>query len=305
MIKGIHAAPDVKGRSFDLGIVPVGYETRATYALEKVRDVQKLICPEFKERQSFAYEKNKVNAINKGGKLIPYSRQKYVNDLTSEISIAQKDIKIESVFVDVSSMSRPMMAQTCLVLLNSSLSGAQITFCYTVAKYTEPNQFDLPVTVSEPIIPELAGWALHPEWPPVAVVGLGYEADHAYGALEYLEPASAWLYFPVSPDTRYEEGVVKANDRLLSVVPKENIYKYRVEEPLPTFSALSDLVHGLKQSARPVIIPFGPKVFCLLSLLVALRHGPEVAVWRVSGEQEAEAVDRLPTDNIVQFQISL
>ena len=57
--------------------------------------------------------------------------------------------------------------------------------------------------------------------------------------------------------------------------------EYRVEQPIDCFGMLESVVYGLLKSFSAIVLPFGPKVFTLCSLLVASLH-PTVSIWRVS-----------------------
>jgi len=58
---------------------------------------------------------------------------------------------------------------------------------------------------------------------------------------------------------------------------------YEVLSPVNAYHTLLSLVRGMRNVARPILLPFGPKIFFGLSLLVAMVID-EAAVWFVDGE---------------------
>ena len=117
--------------------------------------------------------------------------------------------------------------------------------------------------------------------PPVLVLGLGYENDKAIGAVEYIEPAAIWAFEPTGHDERYSKAIRQANKTLWDVLPQEKRLLYSVYHPFDCFVSLESLTYGLVRESRPILVPFGPKLFAVCCLLVSFAH-PMVSVWRVS-----------------------
>ena len=77
---------------------------------------------------------------------------------------------------------------------------------------------------------------------------------------------------------------------------------YDVDEPTSVYAALETLVYGLLQWSRPILIPFGPKIFSLCCLLIARTYTDDVTVWRVSGETLARPGDREASGKIISLK---
>jgi hypothetical protein len=174
-----------------------------------------------------------------------------------------------------------------------------VDFVYAPSIYVPPDSDEIPVTISEPVIPEFAGWSTRPDLPASAVIGLGYECGQALGTLEYLEPAAAWIFLPLGNDISFDEEVLGANQGLLEVIERSSVVPYSVNNPFECFCKMESLAFNLKQKSRPILIPFGPKIFALVSMLISLIHGPGITVWRVSGEQTGVPSDRTPDGTII------
>lgn len=142
-----------------------------------------------------------------------------------------------------------------------------------------------PIATAGPVIDRFTGWSGEPELPASVIVGVGYEPDKVLGILEFLEPATVWVWVPHGKDERFLQAIMKSNDGLWDYVSPDRRIEYGVLNPYETFVRLESLCYGLVRRTRPVIVPFGPKIFALLSMLVALHWPDELSVWRVSGEQ--------------------
>jgi hypothetical protein len=146
---------------------------------------------------------------------------------------------------------------------------------------------------------EFAGWTAMPEKPIELVIGLGYERGKAMGAAEFLEPRDTWLFVPESPEHEYLKEVRDQNHELLQE-REDNLLTYGVLQPVDAFHTLLSLVRGMRQVARPILLPFGPKIFFGVSLLVAMIL-EEAAVWFVDGENTSGTDSGQPSPHTIVF----
>jgi len=290
---------------FDLLITCLGYESRSLHVAERYTGAaERRLAVAFRDRLVGHYNRNNQFYIAHGYKILPFDTDGFLQALTSEISAVQSNVNAgPRLLIDISSMSRPMIATIVLALSRAcEKSPIDVVFVYCPAIFTTPSELRQPVTVSEPVIPELAGWSIEPERSAAAIAGLGFEFDQALGAIEFLEPAVAWTFIPFGEDSRYDAAAENANQELLATVSPERIIRYDVNDPYQCFLQLEALTYGLIDSMRPIIIPFGPKIFSLLSFLVAMIHSPNVTVWRVSGEQVGVPEDRIASGNVISLR---
>jgi hypothetical protein len=292
---------------FDLSLSTLGYERRSTYLARTFPDIsnQKTSLA-FPEEDYASYMENRDILEKLGHRIVPYDRDALAGTISNELNRVAplRGGEALRLMIDISSMDRPLIART-VESLRSTPVGSDIdaTFVYCPAQYVAPNHDHAPVAVSEPVIPEFAGWTAFPGRPITAVVGAGYERDLALGALEFLEPASAWAFFPTGEDQRYDRAVEAANKPLREILPEGNILEYDVKEPLGCLVHLEGLVYGLVQNSRTILLPFGPKVFFLSCILVASIHAPSVTVWRVSGEKNFRPGDRIESGSVVTLRV--
>lgn len=267
----------------------------------------------FPYQEIFYYQENEKYFKQTEFVSVPYSDefwQEYCADLLEQAEERELEggAKRSDFCIDVSSMSRPMIAEVLLLFRRLAIKKKRpITakLLYSPAEYVPPPTIEGPIVKSEPVVPEFAGWSMASGAPSVAIVGLGYEPDFALGTWEYLEASSLVAFFPTGEDARYDEAVQKANEEILKQIGEGQVYKYRVDDPVHLFIILKTLVSGYLGIARPIIVPFGPKTFAVTALLVALIHQPSVTVWRVSGDQDALPVDRQANGKVVVLDLQV
>lgn len=292
---------------FDLLITALGFESRCTYIAELLAgQYDRGYCLMFKNRHVLAFQKNQSifeslkfdidiwdDNINRG---------KILSLLKKHPETQDEFVKIA---VDISSMNRAMVAELFFILANQESSKLEITFFYTPSKYVAPPKKLPSMKISSPVIPEYAGWFDNPNAPLYAVVGLGYEYGKASGIIEYLEVSGEWLFKPIGSDKRYLESLEDVNKKLIDQIEKHRVLNYDLEDPYSSFEKLRSLVDGLLRQGRVVLIPLGPKLFNLFSVIIAEIYSPKVVVWRVSADDTEEPIDHEPDDKFIQFAIKI
>ena len=134
------------------------------------------------------------------------------------------------------------------------------------------------------------------------VVGLGYEAGKAFGAVQYLEPAHCTPLMPVSPEERFLVSVEKQNRDFLKRHPYQ--LRYEVMQPARTYLSLMSVLSGILRDHRAILLPFGPKILFTLSLLAGLVH-PQVSVWYVEGEDNKQSDEGSPSGHAALLTCNL
>lgn len=294
--------PNKPSGPFDLLVVCLGYETRSLYIAERYAGAAtKKIAVSFQDRQVGRYDYNRSFYTSNNFEILVFDPGELAKVFRVAVAqLSRQSMSGTRILVDISSMSRPMIASVVLALTQAcEQQPLDVVFAYCPAVFTKPSDQRQPVTVSQPVTPEFAGWSNQPDKPVAAIAGLGFEFDQALGAIEYLEPAVAWTFIPFGEDSRYDRAVQKANRELLATLDPEKIVRYDVANPYQSFAELESLTYGLLDNNRPVLIPFGPKIFSLLSFIVAAIHAPNVTVWRVSGEQVGIPDDRVASGNVI------
>lgn len=208
---------------------------------------------------------------------------------------AKRDDKSFSVFVDVSCLSRTNMGRIFSAIKEAAqVATVKLSVGYSLARYSPPPDNRSPANRKvSPVHPTFSGWTAGPYRPVDVVVALGYEKGKALGAVEYLEPSRRWIFVPNSPETKFLRAVKTHNRELTSGEGGVQI-DYEVLRPRDAYFSLLSLVVGLLSEARPVLLPFGPRIFFAVSLLVAMTM-EEAAVWHVDGDDDNSADAQQPS----------
>ena len=185
--------------------------------------------------------------------------------------------------IDVSSLSRKRIASLLTALYTHPVDrDVDVDVLYTPALYHDPLEQPDVMEVHGPVTNWFAGWS-GGQNAVVAFIGIGYEEDRALGVFEYLEPGDAWAFVPEGEDALYDEQLRERNGWVFDELGPNRRVGYRVDDPSSCLAVMEGLVvDELAQQRRPVIVPLGPKIFAVCALLVALRHAPLPAVWRIS-----------------------
>lgn len=291
-------ADELSCETYDGVFASLGFESRAPAACAAIRPQSgRKVAVAFAERHLLSFTANK-KAFERAGFSTPIIEEDKIVDWCRRFVNETADVKGTKLLVDVSSASRLRIAAIVVALLESQRENSvSVDFVYSIAKWSAPTLGQERIVASGPVLPRFAGWSARPDIPTSAVIGLGYEFKKAIGAYEYLEATDVWTFFPESRDKRYHRDVAAANEHLLRLVEKERQLRYSVDQMFHSYALLESVVGAAKRTSRPVLLPFGPKSFALVSALVASVHR-EVGLWRVSSGQFGEPHDREASGDI-------
>ncbi len=208
--------------------------------------------------------------------------------------------------LDISCMSRPTMAAAFQAVLQSAEKQAVlIDVVYVVAEFTAPPDILPPNEDIRPVNDWFAGWPTNATASTSLVVGLGYEKNKASGACEYFDASETWVFVPQSAIDSYETAVVGNNEDLLARARRrDHVTNYCVERPTETFGLLAGVVSRFIPEMNPVLLPFGPKIFYALNLLVAAVYR-EAGVWHVTGDSSLPDIPHRPSGHFSAFRVEL
>lgn len=286
---------------FDLLIFAVGYEARARYVAERYYHRAKTILGYvFPDGHQLSFDANLAFLKKCGGHELEHgvsieSRLQSLN--------ADADFSGSKICIDVSSLNRGAMASLLAEMLDSDFfRNVEITVIYSVALFVPPPSEELDFLDFAPL-DNFGGWTSNPERPTALVLGLGYETDHAVGALEFLDPSVTFAFFPIGSDEQFETHVGKANRSFFELISSDRIIKYPVLSPYQTFWEMRSLILSLSGVARTVLVPMGPKIFTSLCLVCQRIFGDEISIWRASGHSLAIARDAQASGELTGYLI--
>ncbi|MCO4089234.1 MAG: hypothetical protein HEQ17_09895 [Limnohabitans sp.] len=297
---------DWSEKQYDLTIFALGFESRATHILKGINNFPKNgIALGFNYGKELSYKSNFDRFIASKVEV-----KEDILDSDFELIIhnelhALDGYSTKSIFIDVSCFTRFRLAAIVnqIFLYSKHMQGElAVDFAYSLAEFEKPITTRYPNTVVGPAHSAFAGWSQGGYASTAAVLGLGYEQDQAIGVVEYLQAGEVWAFSPSSPIEKYKIAVREANNLLLSEMNSGQVLDYDVCSPTSIISRLESVVRGLGDSHSVVLVPFGPKIFVLCSLLIAAMK-KEVAVWRVSQGSGIKACERIASHVEVGLQI--
>ncbi len=300
------ALSDIGSRRYDATLCSLGYETRSRSAVEALGDrCGRLSAVGFPHGHEVAYEENLAFFQRAEANVLELDDAGFESWIPSWLADHAGNGP-RTLSIDVSSMTRPRIAAAVLALVESDgTDDTTIDFLYVPECYSPPPPPLDAVTALEPVIPRFAGWDAEVDEPTVVLFGMGYEPERAAGAIDVLEPLRAIPFFPVGVDQRFEHDVMEVNARVLQLPKVEAALPYRITEPFQIFATLDSVISELvRTDHRPVVLPLGPKIFALASMLAAAVRDPVTPVWRVSGGVLDEPADRQPEDILVTLRVS-
>lgn len=278
--------------SLDLMLGALGYEARSIRVPTALAaNSAKTVLIDLKSDGEGNYDENRDAAISMGFSVEshdPHALSQWLIDVIDGIA-QDASSDCPHVAIDVSSLPRDRLAYLTAgfrtfedrSLTDVGSREAVIDVFYTPAvppdKDVEPERIE----ILGPVTPGFAGFAPDFDSPVVAFIGLGVEQDRAIGALEYIEPATTWVFEPYGESESFDCKVESANSWIWMAVDQKQRIRYEVQDPFSLYATLEELVASETSSGRPILVPLGPKIFAFCCLLVASRNR-RAGVWRVS-----------------------
>jgi len=289
---------------FDFAIVAVGYERRCRWVTKQFAiEARSNWGLEFGFLADGSYRENRIYFEGLGFNIIVGLRDDTVDLLTK--AFLSSDSSSPSIFVDISSMSREMIANVALAIQRvQSQKMISVTIAYAPSKFSGPYA-PAPIRLASPIKPSLAGWSSQPEMPLGAIFGLGCEPDLALGALQLLEPNKAWIFKPKGIDPKFDAAMKAANLHIEDIFDVSN-FSYEISKPASARGRLEALLNAIEKSFRLIVVPFGPKIFAWLAISTVVFSGRgNVGVWAFSSKEHASIVDRDAEGHVIWHTLNL
>lgn len=293
---------------YDIFVTALGYERRGRY-ISKNRALTGANCIAigFGHGIAHSYEENKRFFIDHSFCVIEnVARTEFDSLLRIEIQKRLNNFSQDKnpiIGIDISCFDRYRLASIVATLNEvTKARPATVEFWYALAAFTPPPSDIPPNEVVGPIHGSFAGWFNDPGRPLALVVGLGYEPGKALGAAEYLQATKVVAFFPHSPVGEFSPEVEQSNRLILSQLGPEEVVHYRVDDPETTLARVHSVVTGLCASHNVVLLPLGPKIFSLVSLLERLIQ-PDISVWRVSEGSRIQPKDVDSSGNVFGLRV--
>jgi len=279
---------------FDLVITSSGYEERSSY-------IANLISQNARTRIVFAftdYDNNKIRMRND----VVFESLNYTffkADGSNSTIIKEiiehylSDSSIEKILIDYSSMTRIWYSSIINFFRNLEIDNRvlHVYYAYSCAKFDNRDEKNVEEKDRENVNekdefrlshfdPIEDYFYLTPSDVPTALITcLGAEPNNTYGLKEYFDAELLYLFY--SEKNEFAEFIKEKNKALLDETLEKYKIPYYIDDIIFTKTILFDLCKTLMKDHRVIIAPCGPKVFTLISLLVASEL-EEIDVWRIS-----------------------
>jgi hypothetical protein len=292
--------------TFDVAVAAIGYEQRSSHIAQHFGISAKVqLGFKFGFLEEGSFQENLSFFEGRMWRVLSAQDADSFSAITKALTCNERGPKAIRLFVDVSSMSREMMANIALAIEAARSSiDIELTIAYAAAEFSG-SYLPAPIRLAAPVLPRLAGWSSRPDVPLGVVMGLGCEPGLALGALQVLEPTKSWLYAPRGFDQRFEKEIERANASVADIFDVAE-FEYEIYEPEVTHGRLEALLNSISPSFRLICVPFGPKLFSWIVFSSVIFSGRrQIGIWSFSSKEQGEAIDRKASGETVWYTYSL
>lgn len=134
------------------------------------------------------------------------------------------------------------------------------------------------------------------------ILGLGQEKNVSDSIFKIINPDLLYLYYADPPaEKRFVEKVLVNNHNLINEAPIRNLVAYPIRNAQTIYQSLINIILPLRNEYSIVLIPQGPKIFSVVSMLIHMGY-PDI---KISYPQfkKPPAADREPKDDPVVLDI--
>jgi len=134
------------------------------------------------------------------------------------------------------------------------------------------------------------------------ILGLGHEKKVSETISNMINPDLLYLFYADPPaDKRFAEKVYVNNHKLIKETPIRNLVAYPIHNGQTIYQSLINTILPLRDEYSIVLVPHGPKIFSLVSVLVHLGY-PDIRISYPRFKKRTVA-DRLPEEEPVVLDI--
>ena len=294
---------ELERTAFACGLYSIGFEERSRFIATTLQ-TSKLVGIDLGGCGVASYDENMRQAKLRKDKIV---KRDEIALSSSHDWLARPDLyPVSNIFVDISSMDRHTMSRVIYQLLRSvGDSETNLYVLYAPAEFRKPPPHQVPVESSGPINALLAGHPRDPRLPTILFLGLGYEVGLALGVVETFEPARVLAFIPRGRDKRFDHEVDRANAPLLADQGYIRRVYYSVQAPANAFLDLKERVLGMREQAKIVLVPLGPKIFSSMGILLGYIYTPDITVWRFSAQIDPSTANRRADETIVGYKLEV
>jgi len=134
------------------------------------------------------------------------------------------------------------------------------------------------------------------------ILGLGQEKNVSHSIFKMINPDLLYLYYADPPtEKRFVEKVFINNHNLINEAPIRNLVAYPIRNAQTIYQSLVNTILPLRNEYSIVLIPQGPKIFSVVSMLIHLGY-PDIRI-SYPRFKKPPATDRESKDDPVVLDI--
>ena len=283
----------------DLFITALGFETRSTVVARKFErhPCRKIALEKRQTSKDFAYQENLRYFNEQGFEIIQ------VESELPDLDAIFQSLTAESVnlVIDFTNMS-PLWYKGFFGWFHRDLGmegKVRLRTAYTMASYVPKSGLRKIKKIydfsQEEIKPSQSKKT-------ALILGLGQEKKVSELIHKLINPDLVYLFYADPPaDKGFVEKVFENNHKLINEVPIRNLISYPIRNGQEIYQSLINTILPLRNDHSIVLVPHGPKIFSVVSMLVHLGY-PDIRISYPDFKKHIIA-DRLPKDEPVVLDI--
>jgi hypothetical protein len=304
-LSGVQIEPQrLESFRFDLIIAVTGKDDRSVHLLKNYSvSSSKKVALNY-QNNGFERKKdsNSVFFTNNGFEILETEagNTKILSDLVENLIKSNNGEKTD-ILIDYSCMASETYAALINLIETIDVIGTRVNiyFSYTQAKFVKSKKIKS-VKNYNSLFP---GRGLsQPEKPTCLIVGMGLHEDYNQFIKDKINPESILLFYSDPAPDGYVETIFSNNQELIEMVDIKNLHSYPINNLNETVNKLTDICINLRLRYNIIILPLGPKVFTLLSLLLAVRY-PDIDVWNISNTKIKQLNKKIAGQPPVVFKV--
>ena len=258
----------------DLFITTLSHESRCTVIahLMEGQSCRKVALSATDQLKEYAFKENLSYFQETGFDIIP------VDTDVPDIGRILKDFSAEviSIVFDCTSMSQRWYYEFFRWFGENqdNYIQARLRFVYTLADYVDDEGARKVKGIREFLKTE----SRNKKQKKALILGLGHEANVSEAIYKIVKPDLLYLYYADPPvDKRFVEKVFVNNHALINMTPIRNLIAYPVNNGHIIYQSLIDTILPLRNDYAVTLIPQGPKIFSVASMLVQMGY-PDTSI---------------------------
>jgi len=283
----------------DLFITTLGFESRNTIVARSFEncDCRKIALEPHNSIKEFSYQENSKYLIESGFEFMPLASG--LPDVEAIFHGFSK--KTLHVAIDCTSMS-PRCYYEFFRWFDEKQDGEEkvrLRIAYTMASYVRQPGSRKVKEISDFLKAEVRP----SNGKKVALIlGVGQEKKVSEAIYKLINPDLLYLFYADPPaEKKFVEKVFINNHKLINEAPIRNLVAYPIRNAQTTYQSLINTILPLRNEYSIVLIPQGPKIFSVVSMMVHMGY-PDIRI-AYARLKKSPAADRQPKDAPVVMDI--